>query len=53
VWKILLTARERAGILLITGDLREAMTLSDRIGVMLSGRFMDFFPVTDDEKMKK
>jgi ABC-type uncharacterized transport system ATPase subunit len=53
VWKILLKARERAGILLITGDLREAMTLSDRIGVMFSGRLMDLFSVTDDQKMEK
>ncbi|MBW2095405.1 MAG: ABC transporter ATP-binding protein [Deltaproteobacteria bacterium] len=53
VWRILLKARERAGILLITGDLREAMTLCDRIGVMFSGRFMDLFPVTDDEKIEK
>jgi general nucleoside transport system ATP-binding protein len=53
VWKILLKARERAGILLITGDLREAMTLSDRIGVMFSGRLMDLFPVTDDQKMER
>lgn len=53
VWEILLKARERAGILLITGDLREAMALSDRIGVMFSGRLMDVFPVTDDEKMEK
>jgi len=53
VWKILLKARERAGILLITGDLREAMSLSDRIGVMFSGRLMDLFPVTDDQKMER
>ncbi|RLB18802.1 MAG: ABC transporter ATP-binding protein [Deltaproteobacteria bacterium] len=53
VWRILLKARERAGILLITGDLREAMTLSDRIGVMFGGRLMDLFPVSDEEKMEK
>lgn len=53
VWSILLKARERAGILLITGDLREAMTLSDRIGVMFGGQLMDLFPVTDEEKVEK
>ena len=52
VWRILLKARERAGILLITGDLREAMNLSDRIGVIFNGRLMDLFPVTDEEKVK-
>jgi len=53
VWRILLKARDRAGILLITGDLREAMTLSDRIGVMFRGRLMDLFPVADEEKMAR
>ncbi len=52
VWRILLKARERAGILLITGDLKEAMNLSDRIGVIFNGRMMDLFPVTDEEKVK-
>ena len=34
VWKLLLEAREQAGILLVTGDLSEALALSDRIAVM-------------------
>jgi general nucleoside transport system ATP-binding protein len=53
VWKVLLKARERAGVLLITGDLREAVALCDRIGVMFRGRLMDLFPVTDEQKMEK
>ncbi len=53
VWKILLKARERAGILLITGDLREAMTLSDRIAVMFGGRIMDLFSVDEKDKIEQ
>lgn len=40
VWRLLLQAREEAGIVLVTGDLAEALALSDRIGVMFKGRLM-------------
>jgi general nucleoside transport system ATP-binding protein len=53
VWKLLLKARERAGILLVTGDLNEALVLSDRIAVMFEGRFVDHFPVSDQEKVDR
>ena len=51
VWKLLLEAREAAGILLVTGDLAEALALSDRIGVMYNGRLVDIFSVEDGEKV--
>ncbi len=51
VWKLLLEAKEVAGILLITGDLTEALTLSDRLGVMYNGRIVDLFSVDDREKV--
>lgn len=51
VWNTLLAAREEAGILLITGDLSEALTLSDRIAVMFEGRIMDIFPTSDSVKV--
>ena len=50
VWKTLLAAREEAGILLITGDLSEALTLADRIAVMFEGRVVDVFPAEDRVK---
>ena len=53
VWRLLLKARDRSGILLITGDLAEALTLSDRIAVMFGGRIMDTFSVTDREKIDR
>jgi ABC-type uncharacterized transport system ATPase subunit len=51
VWNLLLKARERAGVLLVTGDLSEALALSDRIVVMFGGRIMDDFSVDDEEKV--
>lgn len=53
VWNLLLKAREAAGILLVTGDLSEAMALSDRIGVMYNGRMVDLFAVEDEEKVAR
>jgi simple sugar transport system ATP-binding protein len=50
VWNILLKARQRAGILLVTGDLKEALSLSDRIAVIASGRIMDVFASDDVSK---
>ncbi len=47
VWKLLLKAREAAGILLVTGDLNEALALADRIGVMYGGRLVDCFSAAD------
>ncbi len=49
VWRNLLCARENAGVLLVTGDLSEALQLADRVAVMYRGRIMDTIP-TDDEK---
>jgi simple sugar transport system ATP-binding protein len=51
VWHHLLAAREMAGILLVTGDLNEALQLADRVAVIYRGRFMDVFPVSDEHKV--
>ena len=53
VWHLLLKARERAGILLVTGDLSEALALADRVAVMFEGRIVDTFPAEDQEKVKR
>jgi general nucleoside transport system ATP-binding protein len=47
IWKVLLKARERAGILLVTGDLNEALSLSDRIAVIFNGRIMATLDAAD------
>ena len=41
IWQALLRQRETAAVLLVTGDLKEALTLSDRIAVMFRGRILD------------
>lgn len=51
VWRRILGARDHAGVLLVTGDLHEAMTLADTIAVMYRGRFMDVFPRGDAAKL--
>ncbi len=53
VWNLLLKAREQAGILLITGDLAEALALSDRIAVMFAGRIVAAFPSSAQEMVEK
>lgn len=52
VWRLLLEAKKGAGVLLVTGDINEALTLSDRIAVIFDGQIMDIFPVTDRFKVE-
>ena len=53
VWQVLLKARERAGILLVTGDLAEALSLSDRLAVMFNGRIVDTFEADNQSKIDR
>ena len=53
VWRLLLEAREQAGILLVTGDLAEALALSDRIAVMFEGRIVATFAIADREHVAR
>lgn len=53
VWTTLLAAREEAGILLVTGDLSEALALADRIAVMYGGTIVDTFPADDRERVDR
>ena len=49
IWQVLLKARQRAGILLVTGDLKEALSLSDRVAVLFGGRIMEVIDSDDAE----
>jgi ABC-type uncharacterized transport system ATPase subunit len=49
VWGELLRQRNRAGILLISGDLTEVLALSDRIAVIFRGELMGTFSATDPD----
>ncbi len=51
VWRRILEARDHAGVLLVTSDLNEAMTLADTFAVMYRGRFIDVFPRSDAERV--
>ncbi|CAK7056945.1 MAG: Ribose import ATP-binding protein RbsA [Desulfovibrio sp.] len=53
VWRRLLAARENAGVLLVTGDLTEALTLATRITVMFQGKIMDTFDRADTKKVNR
>ncbi len=49
IWKAILTYRENGAVLLVTGDLKEVLSLSDRIGVIYNGRLIDIIDATSDE----
>lgn len=49
VWAELLKQRETAGILIISGDLKEVLSLSDRVGVIFRGHLMDIFSTEDED----
>jgi len=49
VWNELLRQRARAGVLIISGDLREVLSLSDRIAVIFRGQLMGIFSADDDD----
>ncbi len=53
VWRLLLQAREQAGIVLVTGDLAEALALSDRIGVMFRGRLVQVMDRDDQASIAR
>ena len=52
VWQRLLEVRNKAGILLITSELNEALQLADRIAVMFRGRIIDLFAKSDTKKVE-
>jgi len=53
VWQRLLLARKSMGVLLVTGDLAEALALADRVAVLFRGRVMGLFPVSDTARVER
>ena len=51
VWRELLRQRADAGILLVSGDLTEALSLSDRIAVIFRGEIMGVLSTSDSEAL--
>ena len=53
VWNRLLGARTMAGVLLVTGDLNEALQLADRIAVIYRGQILDVLSTADKSVARK
>ena len=53
VWKAILAQRARSGVLLFSGDLREVLSLSDRIVVMFRGRVAEVIDALDQEGISR
>jgi simple sugar transport system ATP-binding protein len=53
VWKSLLDAREHAGVLIVTGDLTDALTLADRVAVMFGGKILGIVDVADPDQVAR
>lgn len=51
VWRELLRQRADAGILLVSGDLTEALSLSDRIAVIFRGEIMGVLSTSDSDAL--
>ena len=52
VWRRILAAREHAGLLLVTSDPTEALTLAASFAFMSGGRFLDVLPREDRAKLE-
>ncbi|MFV0420883.1 ABC transporter ATP-binding protein [Oleidesulfovibrio sp.] len=53
VWAAMLAQRKHSAVLLVTGDLREALSLADRVAVMFRGRFMDIIDTQDADTVER
>jgi len=53
VWQSLLAAREHAGVLIVTGDLTEALTLADRVAVMFGGHILGVVDASDPDQVAR
>lgn len=53
IWQALLNCREKAGVLLVTGDLKEVLSLSDRIGVIFNGRLLEIIDAHDSDRVDR
>ncbi|WP_034643386.1 ABC transporter ATP-binding protein [Desulfovibrio inopinatus] len=53
VWKALLDARKTSGVLLVSQDMRETMTLADRIAIMFRGRILAVLNADDPQDIQR
>ncbi len=53
VWNRLLAARDLAGVLIVTGDINEALQLADRIAVIYRGEILGILDTSDPDTVGK
>jgi simple sugar transport system ATP-binding protein len=53
VWQELLRLREHCGILLVSGDLKEVLSLADNILVIFRGQVMDIISTQNEERLER
>jgi ABC-type uncharacterized transport system ATPase subunit len=53
VWRALLAQRKEGGILLLSGDLKEVLSLADRILVIFRGQSMEVISCEDEEALER
>jgi simple sugar transport system ATP-binding protein len=53
IWRNLLDLRTSCGILLVSGDLKEVLSLADRILVIFRGQVMDIISCEDEEALER
>lgn len=53
IWRALLECRDKAAVLLVTGDLKEVLSLSDRIGVIFNGRILEIIDARDSDQVDR
>lgn len=53
IWQALLRQREQGGILLVSGDLREVLSLADNIFVIFRGQAMDIISCNDEKGLER
>jgi simple sugar transport system ATP-binding protein len=53
IWAALIRQRKHSGILLFSGDLKEVLTLADRIAVMFRGRILEVLDALDADAVAR
>ena len=53
IWRALLRLRKHCGILLVSGDLKEVLSLADNILVIFRGQVMDIISTQDEEGLER
>ena len=53
IWQSLLRQREQGAILLVSGDMREVLSLADRILVIFRGQVMDIILCDDEQGLER